>query len=167
MRRRLKILSVNRKPEQPDPKLKAALLAEAPGILRWAINGAIAWQRDGLKPTADVEAEVAEYFSAQDTFGRWVAECCDLNPTYEGTGPGALRKNFNAWADRNQEPRMNANDFHDAIKLYPGLKQVTVNGTNMVRGIRIRPEKPGEHYRGRYEPAERSDDPSEVSAATK
>ena len=50
MQRRLRILPVTRKPVTPDANLKAKLMAEGPGILRWQIEGCLAWQRVGLSP---------------------------------------------------------------------------------------------------------------------
>jgi putative DNA primase/helicase len=140
IRRRLKILKADRKPEKPDPKLKEALRAEFPGILRWMINGGLDWRRDGLKPTPDVVAAVDEYFATQDVFGRWIEECCDLLPTAERK-PSALRVDYNAWADRNQERRMSFAEFHDAIALHPLLRQGKTHGNLWVRGIALKSEK--------------------------
>ena len=36
------------KPPAPDRELERTLLEEAPGILRWAINGCLDWQAHGL-----------------------------------------------------------------------------------------------------------------------
>jgi putative DNA primase/helicase len=153
IRRRLKILKLDRKPDKPDPKLKEALRAELPGILRWMINGGLEWRRDGLKPPSDVEAAVEEYFATQDVFGRWIEECCDLIPTAQNA-PNALRINYNAWADRNQEPRKTFASFHDAIRLHPLLRQGKTRGNLWVRGIAIKPQ-PSRYDPGRDDP----DDP--------
>jgi putative DNA primase/helicase len=140
IRRRLKILKVDRKPDTPDRKLKETLRAEYPGILRWMIHGGLDWRRDGLKPTADVEAAVEEYFSTQDVFGRWIEDCCDLIPTAQ-SAPNSLRASYNAWADRNQERRMSYSEFHDAIALHARLRQGKTHGERWVRGIALKPEK--------------------------
>jgi putative DNA primase/helicase len=54
------------KPAQIDTTLKDRLAAEAPGILRWMIDGFLAYQKDGLKPTAAIGAASAAYVGEQD-----------------------------------------------------------------------------------------------------
>lgn len=59
-----------------DPELLTKLRAELPGILAWAVQGCLDWQRDGLRPPACVLAAVNEYRDEADTLGRFIAECC-------------------------------------------------------------------------------------------
>jgi putative DNA primase/helicase len=78
MRRRFNIVPFETRPKSPDPHLEQKLEAEWPGILRWAIDGCLAWQRDGLiRPEAVVSA-TADYFSGQDTFTTWLEERCEI-----------------------------------------------------------------------------------------
>lgn len=82
MRRRLHLLPfiVAFKGDARDPDMKDKLLAEAGGILRWIIDGAIAYQRDGLDPPRVVTAATAEYFASENLFEQWLDECVDLDP---------------------------------------------------------------------------------------
>ncbi len=59
-----------------DKNLDKKLNAEAPGILRWLVDGCLAWQRDGLTMPSVVKAATAEYRSAQDIIGSFIAEVC-------------------------------------------------------------------------------------------
>lgn len=96
VRRRIRILGFNRKPATPDLKLKGKLAAEAPGILRWAIEGCLEWQRaGGLIIPAAVAAQTAAYFEDQDTLGAWLSECCDLGDDFEASS-GEL---FASWCN--------------------------------------------------------------------
>ncbi|MCP3800212.1 phage/plasmid primase, P4 family [Allokutzneria sp. A3M-2-11 16] len=52
---------------QRDSGLAGRLLAEAPGILAWAVRGAVEWYTDGLAEPASVRAAVAEYRRASDS----------------------------------------------------------------------------------------------------
>lgn len=61
-----------------DRQLPDKLKAEAPGILRWCIEGCLAWQTDGLTPPPEVDAATAAYRTSQDVLGRFVAECCEV-----------------------------------------------------------------------------------------
>src|SRR6516165_5444284 len=47
-KRRFNIVPFTHKPATPDPDLMTKLHAEWPGILRWLIDGCLAWQRVGL-----------------------------------------------------------------------------------------------------------------------
>jgi putative DNA primase/helicase len=59
-----------------DRGLKATLRAEASGILNWIVEGALAWQRDGLTPPAAVLAAVDEYRQEQDPLAEFIDESC-------------------------------------------------------------------------------------------
>ena len=153
LRRRLAILPFEHAPKQPDSKLKEALKAEWPGILRWMIDGCLEWQRVGLKPPPDVLNAVDEYFQLQDRMTRWIGECCDRVPTYR-TKPSALRASYNAWADHNGEERMSFAGFHQAIK-HAGFKQTTIEGTGYVHGLGVKPDRaPSPYDRDEGEPTE-------------
>jgi len=75
---------LNLAPEDRDHGLEARLLAEAPGILRWMVDGFALWRKAGLR---DVPARIANasraYRKESDIFGQWVDQNCDM-----GTGPG-------------------------------------------------------------------------------
>lgn len=52
---------------------------ELPGVLNWAIEGALQWQRDGLMIPAAVKATTAEYQEDTDLIGLWLEECCEAD----------------------------------------------------------------------------------------
>lgn len=47
---------------------------EAPAILRWAIDGALEWQKRGLDVPPVIEAASAEYFDDEDTMGQFLTD---------------------------------------------------------------------------------------------
>ena len=53
-----------------DPRLGEKLRAELPGILAWAIEGCLAWQREGLNPPLLVREATADYLAAEDAIGQ-------------------------------------------------------------------------------------------------
>ena len=61
--------------EEKDKSLVEKLLAEADGVLAWAIEGCLAWQRDGLNPPQVVIDATEEYFKDQDKLPDFFAEC--------------------------------------------------------------------------------------------
>jgi putative DNA primase/helicase len=77
MRRWFNIVPFLYKPPNPDRQLEDKLRDEWLGILRWAIDGCLAWQRRGLVRAKVVFDATAEYFSEQDTFRQWIEDCCE------------------------------------------------------------------------------------------
>jgi putative DNA primase/helicase len=59
-----------------DLKLGEKLQQEWPGILQWAIDGCVAWYRDGLNPPKVVRDATADYLASEDHVARWLEECC-------------------------------------------------------------------------------------------
>jgi putative DNA primase/helicase len=99
-RRRFLIVPFERKPENPDRELEEKLKAEAPGVLRWMINGCLDWQANGLVKPPSVLAATEEYFSDQDLFAHWLADECDCEPgnTNKSETSGRLFKSWKEYA---------------------------------------------------------------------
>lgn len=64
-----------------DIFLNDILAAEAPGILRWLIEGAREWYRAGLRPPTSVTRATDEYQREQDTVAKFVCERCEVSAT--------------------------------------------------------------------------------------
>jgi putative DNA primase/helicase len=62
-------------PDKRDADLAAKLKGEWPGILRWMIDGALAWQRDGLAAPASVTDATGAYLESEDAVALWRDEC--------------------------------------------------------------------------------------------
>lgn len=88
--------------ERRDTGLAERLRAEAGGILRWCIEGCIAWQRDGIAAPDAVLAATSEYMEQQDVLGAWLDECCEQNE-YGSEKSSALYASYKAWAERSSE----------------------------------------------------------------
>lgn len=136
-RRRFNIVPFLHKPERPDHQLEHKLKAEAPGILRWIIEGCLDWQRHGLVRPKIVTDATAEYFEAQDTIGRWLAERCIIDPSL-GEKSGRLLKDLQEWSQENGEPVTDNRKLRGILEKTPGCRFVTVNGSPLVRGIGLR-----------------------------
>lgn len=103
-RRRFNVVPFVQRPSAPDPELSEKLRAEWPGILRWMIDGCLAWQRDGLaRPKAVLDA-TAEYFADQDVLTQWIEECCEVGAGF-GETSSKLFASWRAFAQgRSDEP---------------------------------------------------------------
>ena len=63
-----------------DPTLAEKLKAEWPAILRWAIDGCLAWQKRGLTMPRAVTAATNHYFANQDPTVGWLKARCVESP---------------------------------------------------------------------------------------
>jgi putative DNA primase/helicase len=141
-RRRFNIVPFLHKPLHPDSTLEEQLRAEWPGILRWCIDGCLKWQQLGLQRPKVVLDATADYFEAQDAFGRWIGECCDLDPSgVHRERAGILLSSFTAWCARSGEPVTDNRRLRGQLERTPGVKYVTKNGYSYVKGIRLLTEE--------------------------
>jgi putative DNA primase/helicase len=60
--------------KERDFELSEKLKAQWPGILQWAIDGCLVWQRDGLNRPDVVARATEEYFIEEDALARWIEE---------------------------------------------------------------------------------------------
>jgi putative DNA primase/helicase len=81
-----------------DKGLKEKLLAEASGILAWAVEGCRIWQELGLGHAAAVTAATEAYREEMDPLGDFIADACVVAPGLQGHG---LYSAYEAWANRN------------------------------------------------------------------
>jgi putative DNA primase/helicase len=77
-RRRINMIPFLLKPAVVDKDLEAKLMAEAPAILQWMIEGCLDWQEHGLIRPNVVNTATSDYFADEDVFGQWLEECCDV-----------------------------------------------------------------------------------------
>lgn len=89
------------KPEQ-DPALKDKLKAELPGILNWALEGCLEWQKSGLQPPARVQAATQSYRDEMDVLAAFIEEQCT---TKAGASvlSSHLHRCYREWCEANGE----------------------------------------------------------------
>jgi len=79
-------------PKKENKGLKDYFKAhELPGILRWAVDGCLAWQREGLKPPPSVVARTTEYFVSSDLLDQFLEESCEFSPEFFGETTGLFQ----------------------------------------------------------------------------
>jgi putative DNA primase/helicase len=84
-----------------DPRIKAVLRdpkVGGPAILRWAVEGCLEWQRDGLKVPRAVTEATATYRAAMDPLRRFIEDCCVLHPQ-AFVEVGRLHEEYVKWSE--------------------------------------------------------------------
>jgi putative DNA primase/helicase len=140
MRRRLHLLPLTFRPERPDPGLEAALREELPGVLAWAIEGCLMWQRDGLAMPPVASDATAEYFAEQDLVAQWLAERCEAKPGAEAPSAG-LYRDWSEWATKRGEQPGTQKAFSAAVE-QRHAKRRTKAGVAFI-GLRLLPSDTG------------------------
>ncbi len=96
--------------EKQDKNLTKKLKAELPGILRWAVEGCLLWQKKGLEVPDQVKAATGEYRAEMDIIGDFIADCCKVAPKTK-TPFKALYERYKDWCQKNQEEPIGKKDF--------------------------------------------------------
>ena len=120
-----------------DPNLCEKLKAEWPGILAWAIEGCLAWQREGLNPPAVVRAATADYFGGEDALGRWIDERCNLG-TAEKTSSNALFTSWREWAEKTGEYVGSQKTFSQNLEARDGIARYRTSQMRGYLGISLK-----------------------------
>lgn len=81
-----------------DTNLKDKLLAEAPGILNWVIEGAKRYMREGLALPKRLEYAVKSWRGEEDIVGTWVEENLEKTDSDEKLSMKDVYANFKHWA---------------------------------------------------------------------
>lgn len=96
--------------EKIDRRLKYKLSAELTGIFRWAVEGCLLWQKEGLKMPRAVLEEVREYRREMDVISAFVEDKCTVGKGLS-VQSSALYAAYLRWADSGNEYKMSNTKF--------------------------------------------------------
>jgi putative DNA primase/helicase len=115
--RRIRLLpfTVTIPDERQDKRLAEKLTAELPGILRWALDGCLAWQREGLKPPKAVHWATGDYRAEMDVVATYIKECCVLGPQKQ-VGASELYANYTSWCMQMGEQAVTQKTLSSALR---------------------------------------------------
>ena len=122
--------------EKVDKLLRYKLRREMPGILKWAVDGCLFWQREGLEMPTCVMAAIKDYRSKMDVVGAFLDECCTIGVGSESAS--ALFKAYLQWAKENNEYEMTNTKF--GLELSKRFDKIKTNSTMQYAGVRLRQE---------------------------
>jgi len=89
-------------PEEQDHRLFEKLVTELPGILNWALQGCLWWQREGLGLPGEVKTAIATYREEMDTLADFLAECCVVEKQATASAK-ELYAHYTLWCEENGE----------------------------------------------------------------
>jgi putative DNA primase/helicase len=114
-------------PRERDQHLAEKLQDEWPAILRWMLDGCLAWQRNGLMVPNVVRQATDEYFSDQDVMSQFINDWVVSDHANTFTTTAALFTAWKAWcADTNNyvgTEKAFVQDFEEACRDWPGFNR--------------------------------------------
>ncbi len=77
--RRIRLIpwAVTIPPAERDRKLAEKLRGELSGVLAWAVEGCLEWQREGLRAPEEVRQATREYRVEMDVLAAFLEDCCE------------------------------------------------------------------------------------------
>lgn len=122
-----------------DDQLNEKLLAEFPGILAWAVRGAVAWNEQGLNPPAAVLGATRAYQVEADAIARFVSEATVQDPN--GRAPASqILDSYRLWCDANGERALGVKAFKTEM-LRLGFPSGRSAGGVLYRGLALLSEE--------------------------
>ena len=121
--------------ENRDPQLIEKLRRELPGILNWAIAGAVGWCKEGLPPCAIIDEAGQEYRSEMDRVQQFLDDCTTRSES-SSTQASTLYKCYKAWCSE-QGDRFPVGSTKFFMELKRRFKSRKTEAYNEYIGIKI------------------------------
>lgn len=123
-------------PGQADPNLTDELAKETPGILAWAVQGCLEWQRQGLGMASAVKEATAQYRAESDILAAFLDE-----RTEQGDGlkvrASELYAAYKEWCESNGEHPMTGTAFGRRM-VERGFERLKSRTCYLYVGLRVR-----------------------------
>jgi len=141
--------------DEVDKELPQKLLAEAAGILKWAVDGALDFLNSGgLHPPADILDATQEYREEEDPIGSFIRNACDVTgDDRDQEKPADLFISYDRFCAASGTVKVKDTTFYRRIadaarRTWPAPDGATMqqfhkiksNGMPVYRGLRIRDE---------------------------
>lgn len=120
-----------------DPALKVKLRHDPEhqaAILRWAVEGCLAWQRNGLQVPGVVKAYTEEYRLENDPVADFLTDACHRDTSATVTR-AELHRAYNTYALANSERQLPPKEFTAALRRHGITDGPKVNGERAWHGV--------------------------------
>ncbi len=116
-----------------DRTLGDVLRAESSGILAWAIQGCLQWQKEGLNRPQAIEKATGGYRADSDTVQRWIDECCTKGPNMSASAAD-IHGNYKKWCSDAGEHAVTKKQLGERLEAL-GFTQDRTASTRLWRGL--------------------------------
>jgi P4 family phage/plasmid primase-like protien len=136
--RRVRVVPFNvRIPDESQNKnlMSELLTEEAEGILKWLVDGAVAWYNEGMPESNAVQAASRDYRQTMDMLEDFFGECCTRNKRYQ-VAKIDLYNTYKQWARPRGMRPMNMRLFNTMLR-ERGYKEKVGRVPGHTRTVRI------------------------------
>ena len=97
-----------------NKNLTSELKTEMPGILSWAVQGCLEWQRDGLGDPPEITQAGAKYRQEMDVIGTFISDCC-ITIDNAMVSASSVYKSYTSWCMDNGERALSQRRFGGSL----------------------------------------------------
>ena len=120
--------------ERKDHPLKETLEREFPAILRWAVEGCLLWQREGLKQSRAVLDMTRDYRREMDVISGFIDDRCEVGEGFCAKS-SELYSAYSAWCEVNTEYKMSNTKF--SVELEKRFQKVSRRDGKFFIGVKV------------------------------
>lgn len=134
--RRIRMIpfEVNIPKESVDKHLKYKLRQEMPLIFKWAVEGCLLWQKEGLGAPQSVVQATEEYKGEMDILQTFMDACVDINYDSNITAQD-LYAVYTAWAEENKEFVMKSRKFY--LEIGKKLEKGRISTGSIYKNVKL------------------------------
>jgi putative DNA primase/helicase len=125
---------------EQDKRLIEKLRDELPGILRWAVEGCLLWQQEGLEPPQAVKRATGDYRSEMDVIAAFIQNCCVVEPQGK-VSTSELYEEYAGWCTQMGETPVSQKALAAALK-ERGCTPGRSGGGRLWCGIALKGDEP-------------------------
>jgi len=125
-----------------DPRLGERLAAELPGILTWAVQGCLAWRKQGLALPDEVRAATDSYREEMDVFSGFLDALCIAKAGARITAK-ELYEAYCQWCEANGERPCSQKALSKALQDHGFSAAKGSKGVRCWEGVRLRRDDDG------------------------
>jgi P4 family phage/plasmid primase-like protien len=134
---RLIPFTVHLLPHERMKSLDEVLWLESSGILNWAIQGCLEWQKSGLGIVDEIEAATAQYREEMDLVASYIHDRV-VSELLERIAIKDIYHDYSLWCIENNEHTLTQKQFSTRMQERGYVKERGSGGTWMLRGLRLR-----------------------------
>jgi putative DNA primase/helicase len=126
--------------DKKDKHLSEKLKYEMEGILAWAVQGCLLWQKEGLIPPKAISNATEDYRENMDTFSQFIDECCEVKAGGR-VGNKELRYVYEQWCRDNGDYAISQRAFSTKMQEKGfAVKRTGTGGRREWHGIQVSDE---------------------------
>ncbi|NPV90533.1 MAG: DNA primase [Firmicutes bacterium] len=128
---------------EQDKNLTEKLKTELPGILAWAVEGCLAWQREGLGIPEEVRHATEDYRAEMDVLAGFLEERCVSTISKAKVAVGNLYNEYQDWCQGTGTDSLSLREFNSRLTSRGFCKKKGTTGRIYWQGLGLKTNESG------------------------